>query len=280
MVWRHPPKPKKQNQDAFYEFPESELVTIANNIAPMKKNEFKGFPLDIINIIFDMLYEEDEPTTIICLALTCRNYWDFFQGKPWKKFSFGTLEDGSFYERSFIELTESWIGPAYRRIGPDSRHIETPFLSRAVYGDQPGKEEKTLDDRWKDYKTLTSRDEEAGRLTRHVPKPFGVSADKWYPLAARQLRDEMSSPKTTNCRSAAFHKSFRHSSLCQWLLSNGGEKWLLLDRMYKKTDNCDGGCIAALMCFPDEGQSWPAAPKRYKIPGKWTNSRKVRKTRE
>ncbi|TGO45026.1 hypothetical protein BCON_0432g00050 [Botryotinia convoluta] len=277
MVWKHRPKPKKQNQETVCKSPETELVAIANTVAPTKKSEFKGFPLDIINILFDILYEEDEKTTIICLALTCRSHWNFFQGKPWKRFQFGTLEDGSFYDRSFIDLIETWIGPGYRRIGINSQHIETLFLSRAVYGDCSGVEEKTLDDRWKDYKTLASRDDGTYRLIHHVPKPFGVSADKWFPLAARQLKNEFLSWGPSNIRNPLLYRCFRRSHLCQWLLSKGGEKWLLLDRMYRKTESSNGGLFAVLMRFPDEGQSWPVVPMRSKLAGTGRNAKKRRK---
>ncbi|TGO17111.1 hypothetical protein BPAE_0448g00020 [Botrytis paeoniae] len=222
MVWKHRPKPKKQNRETVGRSPETGLVAIPNTVAQTKKSEFKEFPLDIINILFDILYEQDERTTIICLALTCRNCWNFFQAKPWEGFKFGTLEDGSFYERCFIELLETWIGPGYRRIGPDSRCIETPFLSRAVYGDHPGAEEKNLSDRWQDYRMLNIQDEKTYRLIRLVPKPFGVSADKWFPLAARQFKNEVMSCDSWIGMRAKLTASYRHSNLYRWLPSNGG----------------------------------------------------------
>ncbi|KAF7957107.1 hypothetical protein EAE96_004427 [Botrytis aclada] len=276
MVWKYRLKSKKQNQETLCKSPGTELVAISNNVAPTKKSEFKGFPLDVINILFDILYDEDERTTIICLALTCRSCWNFFQGKPWKGFKFGTMEDGSFYERCFIELIESWIGPGYRRIGPDSRYIETPFLSRAVYGDHPGVEEKILNDRWKDYKMLDTR-EDPYRATYHVPKPFGVSADTWFPLAARQLKKEVLSWETLNDTRAKLAAAFHSSSLYRWLLSNGGQAWLLANRAYKKSKICNTPSMAVLLYFPDEGQSWPTEPKRPKPTGKGPSARKLRK---
>ncbi|TGO82793.1 hypothetical protein BPOR_0758g00050 [Botrytis porri] len=276
MVWKYRPKPKKQNQDIVYKSPETDLVAISNTVPPTKKSEFEGFPLDIINIFYDTLLERDELTAIICLALICRTCWSLFQGKPWKKYvKFGN-ENGCFYEPCFIKLIESWIGPGYRRIGPDSRDIETYFLSRAVYGDFPGAEEKNLKGRWQDYRALYLRDEETYHLTYLVPKPFGVSADNWFPLAARQLKNEVLSWDSWTRTRARLAASYRLSNLYRWLLANGGREWLLSNRTFQKTEICNNNSMAVLIHFPDEGQSWRMEPKRSKPTGKGTNARKLR----
>ncbi|KAF7901500.1 hypothetical protein EAF00_003721 [Botryotinia globosa] len=257
MVLENRRKPKKQIQNAVSKSPGTELVAINNNVVPTKKSEFKGFPLDIINMLFDTLLERDELSTIICLALTCRTCWSLFQGKPWQRFvKFGKGEGCTFYEPCFIGLVETWIGPSFRRVGRDSRYIETPFLSRAVYGDLPGSMEIFLNARWKDYQTLTSREDVTHRLIHHVPKPFSVSADEWFPLAAQQFRIQFLTWEPSAIKNNSLYKRFRQSRLCHWLLSSSEEKWLVLNRKYGKTKPSHYALMAALLYFPDEAQSW------------------------
>ncbi|TGO33684.1 hypothetical protein BHYA_0232g00110 [Botrytis hyacinthi] len=257
MAWKHRPKPKKQIQDTVSKSLGTESIAITNNVVPTKKSEFKGFPLDIINMLFDTLLERDELSTIICLALTCRTCWSFFQGKPWQRFvKFGTGEGCTFYEPYFIGLVETWIGPGFRRVGRESRYIQTPFLSRAVYGDFPGSKEKNLDDRWKDYQTLTSREDVTHRLIHHVPKPFSVSADEWFPLAAQQLRIQFLTWGPSATGNHSLYRCFRRSRLCQWLLSSSGDEWSLLNRKHRKTKRSNHALLAALLYLPDEAQSW------------------------
>ncbi|CAD6446855.1 b5e0a99f-4239-457d-960c-f92f41e5017e [Sclerotinia trifoliorum] len=257
------PVTEGQNQHALDEHSKSPLLTNSDDATSKKTSKFEGFPLDIVNIILDILYEDQDKATIICLSLTCRSYWNYIQGKPYTYFRFHKTEDQLALQNYLAAFIETWMGPAYRRLGPHSRYIQTPFLSRAVYGNFPGTEEKALDDQWKDYKTLVIREE--NQEIHFVPRPLGLSADEWFPLAARELKKHILRGEARNDK-AEVYSAYRASSLCRWLMFNGGDKWLLYSRdrvAYGKSSQFSlNPLIAMLMAFPDYGKSWPTKSKK------------------
>ncbi|KAJ8060817.1 hypothetical protein OCU04_009901 [Sclerotinia nivalis] len=273
------PRTQSQNRDTFDEHTKFPLLTNSDDAISEQKSDFESFPLDIVNVILDILYDDHDKATVICLGLTCRSYWNYVQGKPWTYFRFHKTEDQLVLREYLAAFIETWIGPNYRRLGPDSRHIQTPFLSRAVYGNFPGAKEKTLDDRWKDYKALVIREEDED--IHFVPKPLGLSAEQWFPLAARELKKHILRWGVPNDKKAAVYRKYRASCLCRWLMFNGGDKWLLSNRDHvaygKYFQFSLNPLLAVLMAFPDDGKSWPMKSKKSikKIQGE--NAKKKKK---
>ncbi|APA14456.1 hypothetical protein sscle_13g092260 [Sclerotinia sclerotiorum 1980 UF-70] len=257
------PGTEGQNQDTFNEHTKSPLLTNSNDATSKNQSKFQGFPLDIVNIILDILQEDHDKATIICLGLTCRTYWNYIQGKPYTYFQFDKTEDQIALREYLAAFIETWTGPNYRRLGLHSRYIQTPFLSRAVYGNLPGTEEKALDDRWKDYKSLVIHEED--QEIHFTPKPLGLNAEQWYPLAARELKKHILRGEARNDKTEIY-SAYRASSLCRWLVFNGGDKWLLYSRdhvAYGKSSQFSlNPLIAMLMAFPDDGKSWTMKSKK------------------
>ncbi|KAI9639921.1 hypothetical protein NHQ30_011697 [Ciborinia camelliae] len=214
------------------------------------ESQFQGFPPEIAAIIIDILHAQNDKATIICLGLACRSYWYYLKSKPKSYYRFSIIENQLALRKQMIGLIGSWLGPNYRRPGCDSEHIETLFLSRTMYGDIPGEKEQALEERWRDYKTLVIHE---NKLNWHqVPSPFGMTAEEWFPLAARKLKKNILGwvgfwlPME-----AALYRKYRTSCLCQWLLSNGdGAAW-----RKHKFQNMDVE-LALLLSFPDEGQEF------------------------
>ncbi|KAF7863006.1 hypothetical protein EAF04_007089 [Stromatinia cepivora] len=273
------PRIESQNQDTFDEHTKSPLLTNSNDAISKKESGFGGFPLDIVNVILDILYDDHDKATVICLGLTCRSYWNYVQGKPWTYFRFHKTEDQLVLRQYLAAFIESWIGPSYRRLGPDSQHIQTPFLSRAVYGNFPGAKEKALDDRWKDYKALAIREED--QEIHFVPKPLCLSAEQWFPLAAREFKKHILRWVARNDKKAEVYRKYRASCLCRWLMFNGGDKWLLSSRDHvaygKPSQFSLNPLLAVLVAFPDDGKSWPMKSKESMKKSQGENAKKNKK---
>ncbi|TGO44335.1 hypothetical protein BOTNAR_0852g00010 [Botryotinia narcissicola] len=240
MIRKDRRKPKKQIQDPVPKSPGTELVAITNNVVPTKKSEFEGFPLDIINMLFEHYWSEMSylPSSVLPLHVEPAGV----SSKESRGRDLSNSVKGK-VAPSMNNVLSGWLKPGSAQV--------SVVLAVIV-----GSKEKNLDDRWKDYQTLTSREDVTHRLIHHVPKPFSVSADEWFLLAAQQLKIQFLTWEPSAIGNTSLYKCFRRSRLYQWLLSSSEDKWLLLNRKYGKTKRSHHALMAGLLYFPDEAQSW------------------------
>ena len=148
-------------------------------------------PLEIQNMIFELLLDENDLCTSVCLGLTCKQLRLIFLSFNSDRIplTVSTEVEGEYEGEtiwlSLATLLHDWVPPEYRLSrGPISYRHGPMFLNMEIYGDMyaacggeaRSQKEIELVRKWQDFERNSE-----------LPSPFR-KGDDWYPEVARALQ--------------------------------------------------------------------------------------------
>ncbi|KAF7926803.1 uncharacterized protein EAE98_006188 [Botrytis deweyae] len=151
----------------------------------LQKIEDPRIPVEIIFQIIELLLNDHDECTAVCLAITGRAYYRFFCSVHPERVLLISRPPYPFSQKEFpptlAKLLHDSLVPEYRL----SKRLQK-FLLCSVYGDEAGShKEWDLIQRTSDYHSIISRQGSTiGELI--LPNPFGMGTD-WYLAAVRQF---------------------------------------------------------------------------------------------
>ncbi|TGO45025.1 hypothetical protein BCON_0432g00040 [Botryotinia convoluta] len=151
----------------------------------LQKIENPRIPVEIIFQIIELLLNDNDECTAVCVAITGRAYYRFFRSAHPEQVLLISRPPYPYslkgFPPSLAKLLHDSLVPEYRF----SKRLHQ-FLLCSVYGDEAGTlKEWDLIQRTRDYHSIISRQgRTVGKLI--LPNPFGMGTD-WYLAAVRQF---------------------------------------------------------------------------------------------
>ncbi|CZT04010.1 uncharacterized protein RAG0_10601 [Rhynchosporium agropyri] len=160
---------------------------------PMKRTTIHDLPREILLMIFASTQEEwYYDASSVCLALTCRSFYRVLKTRypgpidlalgPGLRIEGSEEDDGRKPCCAEITLADllrfsSFIGIEFRLAHLD---FGTVFLAKALYGVPGSLEERKLEERHADYRSVVYMDVKTGAFDNLFPSPWELAADDWY----------------------------------------------------------------------------------------------------